>query len=323
MAMEAQYGNWLSDPETQSSSTELQPKGIYVCAGAPPFPLKTKELYSPNSLENENDYDDASFVTPRVPQSQRESSERVISAVKEAGVMKSKEDPSVSKSTERKDQRSLHVIILYVLVAVCFVMWAGLLSLFLLKYTAISEELHTLKTNYSEKLIRVKKYEDYIGKMQIVLEMIPSNNYYKLKEIAASLCDNGNSSVFTSCPRGWEKEEENCYYFSKEKKNWTDAQWDCINRQSHLVSIWTDQEQGFVKDRLNNEIHWLGMTDLEEEGKWRWAEGDLLVSTAFWKIREPKKGAGKNCGIMHPHGTWGSDVCSLPYRWICKNKLIC
>ncbi|XP_020656069.3 hepatic lectin isoform X2 [Pogona vitticeps] len=293
MAMEAQYGNWLSDPETQSSSTELQPKGIYVCAGAPPFPLKTKELYSPNSLENENDYDDASFVTPRVPQSQRESSERVISAVKEAGVMKSKEDPSVSKSTERKDQRSLHVIILYVLVAVCFVMWAGLLSLFLLKYTAISEELHTLKTNYSEKLIR------------------------------ASLCDNGNSSVFTSCPRGWEKEEENCYYFSKEKKNWTDAQWDCINRQSHLVSIWTDQEQGFVKDRLNNEIHWLGMTDLEEEGKWRWAEGDLLVSTAFWKIREPKKGAGKNCGIMHPHGTWGSDVCSLPYRWICKNKLIC
>ncbi|KAJ7316209.1 hypothetical protein JRQ81_002371 [Phrynocephalus forsythii] len=87
----------------------------------------------------------------------------------------------------------------------------------------------------------VKSYEDYIEKIHPVLETVARDS--RLQEISASICDNGISSVFTSCPSGWEKEENNCYYFSEGPKNWTDALWDCVHRKAHMVSIWTDEEQ--------------------------------------------------------------------------------
>ncbi|XP_042308323.1 CD209 antigen-like protein C [Sceloporus undulatus] len=199
-------------------------------------------------------------------------------------------------------------------------MWAGLLSLVLIKFSSVSEELQALNLNYSEMLMRVWQDLDNIQEAQKIMERTVSNNFSELQDITASICGEGKSLVSRSCPTIWKMEGRNCYYFSAEKKNWTNALWHCINKKANLVSVWSDEEQEFLRDNLNNVTHWLGMTDIEREGKWKWKEGNLLVSTTFWDKGEPQMSHEKNCGIIQPNGTWASAVCSFHHHWICKKK---
>ncbi|XP_062830016.1 CD209 antigen-like protein A isoform X3 [Anolis carolinensis] len=309
MAQEEQYGNWLPFPQLPSTRTELHQSETYVLAGPsiPPLPLKTN---LPISLHEDDDYDDGGFVTPKVPESKA-----MLSAAEKR---EDTENQNVVSTAESTHQRKLHIFILYVAVAICFALCAGLLSLVLIKHSAMSEELQALKLNYSEMLVGVWKSLDYIRKI-----MGKDISISEFQNITASICGWGRSLVPNSCPTKWAMKEKNCYYFSTEKKNWTDALWHCVNQESDLVSIWSDEEQSFLKDNLNALTHWLGMTDIETDGKWRWKEGNLHVSTAFWDKGEPERSQEKNCGIIQPNGRWSSAVCSLYHHWICKKKLIC
>ncbi|XP_061472653.1 CD209 antigen-like protein E isoform X2 [Rhineura floridana] len=327
------------------------PLGVYVLAqpSAPPLPPKPD---TPSSFEDD-DYDDAGVVTAMVSESQTTPSApnekrnmdnqkalhprcgpwySSINALPSDHVTNSSNCvPPDSDSPQKKSTRRFHVVVLYVLVTICCVMWAGLLFVILVKYSgiseelqALSEELQTLNFNQSEKLMRMRKDLDYVYTTQRILERTASNNFSELQDITTSICSSGKSSISHSCPTNWKTEGHNCYYISTEKKNWTDALWYCIIHRAHLVSIWSDKEQGFLRDNIDNTMtYWLGVVHIESEGKWRWREGDLIVSTAFWDVGEPQTDDEKNCGIMHPNGTWASAVCSLPYQWICKKKLIC
>ncbi|XP_061472657.1 C-type lectin domain family 4 member E-like isoform X6 [Rhineura floridana] len=238
---------------------------------------------TPSSFEDD-DYDDAGVVTAMVSESQT-----TPSAPNEKRNMDNQKDSGISEELQ-----------------------------------ALSEELQTLNFNQSEKLMRMRKDLDYVYTTQRILERTASNNFSELQDITTSICSSGKSSISHSCPTNWKTEGHNCYYISTEKKNWTDALWYCIIHRAHLVSIWSDKEQGFLRDNIDNTMtYWLGVVHIESEGKWRWREGDLIVSTAFWDVGEPQTDDEKNCGIMHPNGTWASAVCSLPYQWICKKKLIC
>lgn len=170
----------------------------------------------------------------------------------------------------------------------------------------------------------MKRDLDYVQATQKIIERTVSNNISELQDITASICVRVDVSSSQSCPHQWKFHGKNCYYFSTEKKNWTNALWYCIQNKSFLVSIWSDTEQGFLKDSINNtEAYWLGLTDVEKSGHWKWKEGDLFASTAFWNPWSLMKESNQHCGIMHPNGTWGPAMCSHPYQWICKKKVIC
>nr|XP_008115669.1 PREDICTED: low affinity immunoglobulin epsilon Fc receptor isoform X2 [Anolis carolinensis] len=349
MAQEEQYGNWLPFPQLPSTRTELHQSETYVLAGPsiPPLPLKTN---LPISLHEDDDYDDGGFVTPKVPESKA-----MLSAAEKR---EDTENQNVVSTAESTHQRKLHIFILYVAVAICFALCAGLLSLVLIKHSAMSEELQALKLNYSEMLVganadRQRELQRQRGSIETsreerIQEKVQGRRLFRrlqqsvwksldyirkimgkdisiseFQNITASICGWGRSLVPNSCPTKWAMKEKNCYYFSTEKKNWTDALWHCVNQESDLVSIWSDEEQSFLKDNLNASTHWLGMTDIETDGKWRWKEGNLHVSTAFWDKGEPERSQEKNCGIIQPNGRWSSAVCSLYHHWICKKKLIC
>ncbi|KAH0629638.1 hypothetical protein JD844_011864 [Phrynosoma platyrhinos] len=115
---------------------------------------------------------------------------------------------------------------------------------------------------------------------------------------AASICGGGKSLVSHSCPTKWEMQGRYCYYFSSEKKNWTDALWHCINKKANLASVWSDEEQVSLF-------------------------ASAMMGEVFWDKGEPQMSHEKNCGIIQPNGTWASAMCSLHHHWICKKKLIC
>ena len=52
-----------------------------------------------------------------------------------------------------------------------------------------------------------------------------------------------------------------CYRWIDTPKTWDDAEQDCINQHSHLVSIVDDMEQAYVFTRVKQSQAWIGLSN--------------------------------------------------------------
>lgn len=291
--------------------------GIYVFAGpsAPPVP---SDIDSTSNLGNEGAYDDTGFITQMDPQTQQCSLSE-----KDTNKMEMQKAYSISQVAQGKDSRRMHVFILYGMMVICLVMLAVFIFVFLEKYSAISEEVKELHLNSSMLTMTVLKDLDDNRANQETIQKSLRNDLTELQGITAFICKHSSIS-YSSCPPKWKVKENTCYYFSSRTNTWRESLSYCIEQHAHLVSVESDEEQGFLRDNIIDKgTHWLGMTDIEQEGKWRWNEDSKLVTISFWDIDEPKKGYNKNCGLMYSNGSWASAACSLSYHWICKKRFIC
>ena len=68
---------------------------------------------------------------------------------------------------------------------------------------------------------------------------------------------------------------------------------------------------------------WIGGTDQDVEGVWRWAvTGELLTATGiYWATGEPNhSGFGEDClGYMWNTGKWFDKICSSLLKYICES----
>lgn len=51
------------------------------------------------------------------------------------------------------------------------------------------------------------------------------------------------------CADNWVEFEDICYFYSRERMNWTNAEQHCRDLNSHLLSITSQQEQIFVNSK--------------------------------------------------------------------------
>ncbi|XP_053494932.1 C-type lectin domain family 4 member E-like [Ictalurus furcatus] len=111
------------------------------------------------------------------------------------------------------------------------------------------------------------------------------------------------------CEEGWKSLGLKCYYFSTEKLNWIRSRDYCVGKGGHLVIITSQTEQDFVSSQIG-ETHWIGLNDLETEGKWMWVNNQPLKETGVmfwysapegpnepdnWKMEDP---SGENCAAL-------------------------
>ncbi|KAF5893771.1 C-type lectin domain family 4 member M-like, partial [Clarias magur] len=68
------------------------------------------------------------------------------------------------------------------------------------------------------------------------------------------------------------------YFMSNESKNWTESREDCIKRGADLVIINSREKQDFIADQLQGRQAWIGLSDRDAEGEWKWVDGTLLTS---------------------------------------------
>ncbi|KAL9950408.1 hypothetical protein ACROYT_G042896 [Oculina patagonica] len=81
-----------------------------------------------------------------------------------------------------------------------------------------------------------------------------------------------------ACPQGWSLFNKHCYKLNNftEGKNWSDARETCLNLNSDLVSIKSEDEHNFVFAHLSNEtrsIAWIGLQDGSEV----WSDGSNVT----------------------------------------------
>uniref|UniRef100_A0A673KEY4 C-type lectin domain-containing protein n=1 Tax=Sinocyclocheilus rhinocerous TaxID=307959 RepID=A0A673KEY4_9TELE len=112
----------------------------------------------------------------------------------------------------------------------------------------------------------------------------------------------------------WIYYQSSFYYMSNERKSWTESRQDCKKRRADLIIINNREEQDFVKNNTVKREFWIGVTDIDVEGNWKWVDGSTLTSGV------------ENCAVTYltqwPDLLGWLDVkCNNAYQWICEKSI--
>uniref|UniRef100_A0A8C2PRN8 C-type lectin domain-containing protein n=1 Tax=Cyprinus carpio TaxID=7962 RepID=A0A8C2PRN8_CYPCA len=120
---------------------------------------------------------------------------------------------------------------------------------------------------------------------------------------------------------GWKYYQSSLYFISSEMKSWTESRRYCRERAAELIIINNTEEQDFVKIISGtSDSFWIGLTDIEVEGRWKWVDGSTL-SSGFWGSTEPNGRANEeDCALNHLPG-WADYPCDYMSKWICEKSV--
>ncbi|XP_023560917.1 CD209 antigen-like protein C isoform X2 [Octodon degus] len=139
--------------------------------------------------------------------------------------------------------------------------------------------------------------------------------YQELKQLKA-----GIDRLCRPCPWDWTVFKENCYFFSKLKKNWTDSVTACEEVEAQLVIVESAEEQSFLHETSKKKgVAWMGLSDQKDESTWSWVDGSPLKEefTKYWMPGEPNNDNEEDCAEFRSEG-WNNGQCELNKFWICK-----
>uniref|UniRef100_A0A671TIR0 C-type lectin domain-containing protein n=1 Tax=Sparus aurata TaxID=8175 RepID=A0A671TIR0_SPAAU len=124
---------------------------------------------------------------------------------------------------------------------------------------------------------------------------------------------------------GWEYFRGSFYYVSSTKKTWQQSRDYCLQKGADLMIINSKEEQVCICDYANQfkKYMWIGLTDSQTEGTWKWVDGTLLMTKSYWTSGEPNGGTHENCGDIKNYdatNSWNDESCSLSLNWVCERK---
>ncbi|XP_048012870.1 C-type lectin domain family 4 member E-like isoform X2 [Megalobrama amblycephala] len=114
---------------------------------------------------------------------------------------------------------------------------------------------------------------------------------------------------------GWIYYQSSLYFISSEEKNWIESRRYCTERGTDLIIINNREEQEFVKNSFDG--FWIGLTDSDVEGRWKWVDGSTLTS-GFWRSGEPNSYRGEEDCVLTDSTGWNDYPCYGAFRWICE-----
>ncbi|MET0413934.1 MAG: C-type lectin domain-containing protein [Polyangiaceae bacterium] len=122
------------------------------------------------------------------------------------------------------------------------------------------------------------------------------------------------------CPIGL-RFEDSCYRPSLGPLSWQDARDDCLAGGADLVAIDSAGEDAFVA-ALQGTSTWLGASDSELEGTFRWADGRALSFTN-WGVDQPDAFPDQNCveKRAEPGSPWYDQSCDNLDFYVCERPL--
>ena len=123
----------------------------------------------------------------------------------------------------------------------------------------------------------------------------------------------------TTVPSGTEEFNGHYYKYYDMPMSWEDSQIYCEQLGGHLATVTNAFENEFIVSLFSCESVWLGATDLQTEGDFRWLNGEIF-SYSNWGDGEPNNG-GRNANQDYLHlyknGKW-DDIQNTELGFICE-----
>ncbi|XP_049901305.1 CD209 antigen-like protein C [Epinephelus moara] len=177
-------------------------------------------------------------------------------------------------------------------------------------YNNLTKERDQLQTSYNKL---AKKNGDLQRKLEGI-EASCKNLTEEREELKKNLHD------FAS--EGWMYFRGSFYNISSTEKTWADSRDDCRRKGADLVIINSKEEQEFT--RQFQKYMWIGLTDSETEGVWKWVDG-TPVTKSYWGSGEPNNKEDEDCAEIKYHdkeSSWNDAKCSLLHLWMCEKKVL-
>uniref|UniRef100_A0A8C1KK86 C-type lectin domain-containing protein n=1 Tax=Cyprinus carpio TaxID=7962 RepID=A0A8C1KK86_CYPCA len=174
------------------------------------------------------------------------------------------------------------------------------------KITNLTEERDQLLT----KNINLKNERDGLLSKNINLAKQRDQINQEKSELLKSLCEM-DEWIYQS----------SFYFISSKWKSWTESRRCCTERGADLITINNREKQEFIQKISGGAGVWIGLTDSDEEGRWKWVDGSTLTSGfSFWWSGEPNGPTGENCVVSYPSG-WYNCPCNEAFKWICEKQI--
>ncbi|XP_024862738.1 CD209 antigen-like protein C [Kryptolebias marmoratus] len=200
------------------------------------------------------------------------------------------------------------------------VIFFGLLNVFLLtgliflgvRYWDLSDsaaDLSTIRDNLTERL---QASNDKLSFLTEERDLLKANLTEMKKELIALQSSLKKKKL---CPAGWTMFWGSCYIVSG-SGSWDEGRQDCRNKEADLVRFLSTFTEKSV---------WIGLTDKEKEGSWKWTDGTSLILTN-WKKSQPDNGGTwsteEDCADLQENGLWNDLSCSASLHWICEKVVV-
>ncbi|XP_058644798.1 CD209 antigen-like protein C [Onychostoma macrolepis] len=127
----------------------------------------------------------------------------------------------------------------------------------------------------------------------------------------------------------WTCYKSTYYYMSSEKMNWTESRRYCTERGADLIIINNSEEEEFVKSIYGDAAVYIGLTDSDQEGSWKWVDGTLASGFSSWVVGEPNvdNRVDEDCAVAAAKSAewpnlvgWLDVACNRTFQWICEKR---
>ncbi|KAL6455496.1 hypothetical protein MHYP_G00360360 [Metynnis hypsauchen] len=198
----------------------------------------------------------------------------------------------------------------------CVLLLAGIAVLWI-KFTAERDQLLTSNTNLT---IERDQLQSRFVEMTIERAQLKTNYTTVMHQLQNQKeCLQNFSNLEKAKQEGWTFFMTSMYFISTGGKSWSESRQDCRGRGADLVIINSREEQNFTEILRRGQTTWIGLTDSETEGVWKWVDGSALT-TEFWERGEPNSNAGDEDCVVTGHN-WADYPCSTRFMWICERNV--
>ncbi|XP_056265550.1 CD209 antigen-like protein C [Pseudoliparis swirei] len=154
------------------------------------------------------------------------------------------------------------------------------------------------------------------------LTNVQDNFQKRVEELAKQRTDLQGKIRDQHTKQGWVYFNGSMYSISSLAMSWLDSRAYCVQRFADLVIINSEEEQKFISN-FKKPV-WIGLTDRETEGRWKWVDGTPLTKS-FWNPLEPNGQPfqrDEDCAEnYYLEKNWNDDKCEHKKMGICEKML--